>query len=239
MQRLDRERHLRLRAHTATARRSRRAPARRASARSREPFGSPPTTRMRHCAPIAAASSMARRLSSSAARRPASSDAGNMPPRQRPVTVRPCARMSLPARSTPQACTMSRHGEIARDAGARAALDQLFERPCLHGHRIDREPRTVVREITHHALPHDALSPLPPPASTCERWGGLGWGDTRRIRKSPPTPDPSPPLRGGGEPKQRCNTYEGYSHSKTHHAATPRVAMTARMRAAATIRIGK
>src|SRR5215470_2094519 len=85
----------------------------RALARSREPFGRPPTTSTRHCAPIAAASSTARRLSSSAARREAASAAWNMPPRQSPVTVMPCARMSLPARSAPHACTMSRQGEIA------------------------------------------------------------------------------------------------------------------------------
>ena len=137
--------------HRAAARPVASRTCRRAPAMSREPFGSPPTTRIRHCAPIAAASSTARRLSSSAARRPAASAAGNMPPRQRPVTVMSCARMSLPARSTPQACTMSRQGEIAEMPGARAALDQLLERPRLHGHRVDREQRAVVRKVAHQA----------------------------------------------------------------------------------------
>src|SRR6185437_16635615 len=84
----------------------------RASMRSREPGASPPTTSTRHWAPIAAASSTARRLSSSARSRPARSKLVNMPPRHRPVTVSPLARIACAASATPIAWSWSRHGEM-------------------------------------------------------------------------------------------------------------------------------
>ena len=113
---------------------------------SREPFGRPPTTRTRHCAPIAAASSMARWLSSSAARRPAASAAGNMPPRHRPVTVIPCARISCAARSTPQACTMSRQGEIAEmPARAQPSTSSTSDHGFTVIELIDRSERSFDR----------------------------------------------------------------------------------------------
>ena len=168
----------------------------RASARSREPFGSPPITRMRHCAPIAAASSMARRLSSSAARRPASSDAGNIPPRQSPVTVMPCVRMSLPARSTPQACTMSRQGEIAvMPARAQPSISCSNDHAFTVIELIESHERSF-GQITHHALSHaHSLRSLPSRALAS---GGEGWGGEFLAQNSPPTPDPSPPLRVAG-----------------------------------------
>src|SRR5690242_1315843 len=86
----------------------------RASAMSFDPAGSPPATSTRHCASSACASSIARRLSSSAALRPAASAAGNMPPRHKPVTVNPCARIARAAASTPIACSRSRHGAMPR-----------------------------------------------------------------------------------------------------------------------------
>lgn len=42
-------------------------------------------------------------------------------------------------------------GRDRGDAGPRAALDQLLERPCLHRHRIDRDQRAIARQVTHHA----------------------------------------------------------------------------------------
>ena len=87
---------------------------RRAPARSFDPSGRPPTTSTRQHAPIVAASSIARRLSSIAARRPAASAAGNMPPRHRPVTVSPCCRISRAASPAPSSASLSRHGEMPR-----------------------------------------------------------------------------------------------------------------------------
>ena len=124
-----------LRAHGAAARRCRRATWR---ARAGEILASPSAVRRPPArgtrAPMAAASSMARRLSSSAARRPASSAAGNMPPRQRPVTVRPCARIDACRRSsTPHACTMSRHGAMPVMPARRQPSTSCSQRPGLHG----------------------------------------------------------------------------------------------------------
>ena len=84
----------------------------RAPARSFEPSGRPPPRMTRHCAPIAAASSIARRLSSIAACRPAASGAVNRPPRQRPLTVRPWSRIRAPASFGPSAWTCSRQGAM-------------------------------------------------------------------------------------------------------------------------------
>jgi len=84
--------------------------------------------------------------------------AGNMPPRQSPVTVMSCARMSFPARSGPHACTMSRQGEIA-ETPARAqpstscssdhafTVIELMERSArsCDRSRISRSPRLFGR----------------------------------------------------------------------------------------------
>ena len=61
----------------------------RAPGRSFEPFGSPPESRISACAPIAAASSTAFRLSSMVCRQVNASALANMPPRHSPVTVMP------------------------------------------------------------------------------------------------------------------------------------------------------
>jgi hypothetical protein len=58
----------------------------RAPGKSLEEAGNPPTTRTRQSALSAAASSMARRLSSICRWRPSAVSAGNIPPRQTPVT---------------------------------------------------------------------------------------------------------------------------------------------------------
>ncbi len=143
MQRLDRERHV----GGARMRQQRRdavAHLSRAPAMSLEPFGRPPATSTRQRAPMAAASSTARRLSSIAARRPASSAAGNMPPRQRQVTVIWCVRISSRARLDTADPHDVAPGRDRGNAGARAAFDQLLERPRLHGRRVDRQPTQVV-----------------------------------------------------------------------------------------------
>src|SRR5262249_37870817 len=51
---------------------------------------------------------------------------------------------------------------------------------------------------------HDGPRRSPPPASSCERWGGVGGGGRLRLTATPPTrhlafgaAPPSPPLRGG------------------------------------------
>ncbi len=42
-------------------------------------------------------------------------------------------------------------GRDRRHANARAALNQLLQRPRLHRHRIDRKQRAIVRQVAHHA----------------------------------------------------------------------------------------
>src|SRR5437016_5483132 len=77
-------------------------------------LGKPPTTSTRQRARSATASSTARRLSSSAARRPSRSIAGNMPPRHSPVTVSPASRMRCAVSLRPVAATWSRQGAMPR-----------------------------------------------------------------------------------------------------------------------------
>ena len=160
----------------------------RASARSREPFGSPPTTRTRHCAPMrgrlvdGAAVVVERRLPT-----------GLVGGRKHAAAAEPGDGEAVIADELAGALGAAGLHDVAprrdrRDAGARAAFDQLFERPCLHGHRIDREQRAIVREKSRMIvlLPRGATSPLPPPASACERWGGRGGG--RFAAESSPHP---------------------------------------------------
>ncbi len=83
----------------------------RAPARSRDPGGSPPTTITRHAAPMAAASSTARRLSSRTAGVRVPSRV-NHPPRHNPETVRPASRIIRAPAAIPASCSLSRHGAI-------------------------------------------------------------------------------------------------------------------------------
>jgi ABC transporter substrate binding protein (PQQ-dependent alcohol dehydrogenase system) len=54
---------------------------------------------------------------------------------------------------------------------------------------------------------YSLLGVLPPPASACERWGGLGWGvlpgGLPLPNARPPTPDPSPPRCARGEGRRK------------------------------------
>ena len=129
-------------AHGAAARRCRRAPARRAPPMSLRALRQAADDEHEALRAERRASSTARRLSSSAARRPASSAAGNMPPRHRPVTVRPCARMSL--RGALDAAGLHACRATARCAEcrrARSLRSSCSQRPRLHRRGVDRRAR--------------------------------------------------------------------------------------------------
>ena len=94
----------------------------------------------RQAAPSAWASAMARRLSSIAAARPAASAAGNMPPRQRPVTVSPASRICRAAAADAHGLQHVAPGRDAGDAVAGAALDAVGEAPAfLHRDGVEAE----------------------------------------------------------------------------------------------------
>jgi len=101
MQRLDRERH---RGGARVLERRRDAVAN-VVARGEEIFRQGFAFQRSRQAAADQASSMARRLSSSARSRPAASSAGNMPPRQYPESSSECRRTSSAVRPSPIACT--------------------------------------------------------------------------------------------------------------------------------------
>ncbi len=103
------------------------------------------------------------------ARRPASSAAGNNPPRQRQLTVSPAERIMAPAFSRPAACTMSRHGAIAVMPARTQPSTSCSRRPRLHGRRVDREQALVVGEIAHQAI------------NSAHRHGGAHRGAARKL----------------------------------------------------------
>ena len=159
MQRLDRERHARGAGVRQDARRCRPPPSRGRRRCPCEPVGKPPTTSTRQSAPSAAASSMARRLSSIAAARASGSPAGNMPPRQSPVTRRPLSCDD--ARRLPSSADRARSGRArarcARDAVPQAGLDGLRHGPLLaHGGEIDGQALDAHGVVDLRAAQRDA-----------------------------------------------------------------------------------